>query len=124
MTAIRASKKNRDESMASTTLRSYAEYLQNTVANGSYSVGATTGTAAYQYPGSLLPAGFSASLTGVNCWKPGTASTPGSWKLCSRTPDVGVQQLTIKVASADNLSSENLSVVVRKPCSVGTSTAC
>jgi type II secretory pathway pseudopilin PulG len=109
--SIQASDIHRKETTASVYVRDYAEAIENTVAADNYATG--TGS----YPGVFVPTDhtYTASITSAQCG-PGT-----SWTACSAATDVGLQRLTLRVSSADGRASEQLVIVVRKPCGPGSS---
>jgi type II secretory pathway pseudopilin PulG len=91
---------HRKQATAAAYVRDYAEAIEATVAGGGYTSGA--------YPAFTPGTGYQASVLSKSCW------TGSTWGSCS--PDNGVQQLTLQVKSNDGRASENLVVVVRKPC--------
>jgi hypothetical protein len=58
-----------------------------------------------------VPSGFSKSIVAgsVRYWNAG-------WQTSCPSADTGLQQLTARVASDDGRATENVVVVVRKPC--------
>ncbi len=103
---------NRKEATARSLVRDWAESLQTTVAAGNYQ----QGTAAY--PVYTIPspynASYSAQYVGTKqCW------TGSSWASCASTADIGLQQVTLQVASTDVRAVERLTVVLREPCGPG-----
>jgi type II secretory pathway pseudopilin PulG len=96
---------HRKQTTASAFVRNYAEFLENTVTGGGYVAGAGT------YPAYSPGTGFTASVTKKQCWSGSAWASP-----CTAGNDLGVQQLTLQVASTDTRASERLVVVVRKPC--------
>ena len=58
------------------------------------------------------PANFQASVTQVRFWHPNGST--GSFE--SGCPDVGLQLLTLQVATTDGRVVETLDVALRKPC--------
>jgi type II secretory pathway pseudopilin PulG len=111
------------QATASAYLRDYAEAIDNAVAgngstpNGGYVACATTATSAYASPPGLaaLPSGYQQSLVAVAYW------TGSGWSSACPSPDTGVQLLTIAVASTDQRVTEQLDIVVRRPCGTGVS---
>lgn len=112
LTSILTSDLHRKQSTAGAAVRDYAETVEKYVAGTGYTACASpsayaAGTVGY----TGVPAGFAASAVAVRYWT-GTAWTTGS---CT---DLGLQELTIQVASSDTRASERLVVVLRKPCGV------
>jgi Tfp pilus assembly protein PilV len=108
--SIMATDTHRKQAIAGTTARSYAEFLENAAAQaGGYIDCAGVGT----YPPYAPPTSFTASVTAVKYWNGSTFSAANP---CA---NVGVQQLTIEVASSDKRAIETVVVVLRKPCGVG-----
>ena len=105
--SVKVSDIHRKQATASAAVRDYAEAIETAIAAGGYAVG--TGT----YPAYTAPSGFTASLTSKLCW------SGSSWTTCTSGSDIGVQQLTLQVASTDGRATEKLVVVVRKPCAPG-----
>jgi type II secretory pathway pseudopilin PulG len=108
-TTVLLSDVQRKEATAASTVRNYAEALQQYVAGGHYVACAGT----YAVPGFVPPAGFTARIVpgSVLYW------TGALWlPLC--LSDRGVQKLRVKVDSTDGRASEYLDVVLRKPCGV------
>jgi hypothetical protein len=106
-TTVLLSDGQKKQATATTLVRSYAEALQQFVADGHYVPCATS----YTVPGFPVPAGFTAKTGAVQYW------TGGLWlPLC--LPDRGLQKVRVSVASADGRASEYLDVVLRKPCRV------
>jgi type II secretory pathway pseudopilin PulG len=106
--SIETSDIHRKETNASIYLRDYAETIENAVAGGGYATG--TGSYAAYVPSDSH---YTASIASVQCG-PGT-----SWTSCSAGTDVGLQRLTLRVASTDGRAKEQLTIIVRKPCGPG-----
>lgn len=107
-TVITMSDQHRKQATAGAYVRDYAEAIENTVAGGGYV--ACAGTATYKSPaGFSVPSGYAASVGSVRYW------SGAAWQASCGT-DTGLQQLTVQVASADGRASEQLTVVLRKPC--------
>ena len=103
--SVKVSDIHRKETTAAATVRNYAEFLENAVAGGGY----VPGTGAY--PAFTAPTGYTASVVGTkNCWN-GSA-----FQSCASVADNGLQQLKLQVASNDGRATEQLVVVLRKPC--------
>jgi type II secretory pathway pseudopilin PulG len=110
-TTVLLSDVQRKEATASSTVRKYAEALQQFVASGHYV--ACAGSGSYVVPDFVPPAGFTARIVpgSVLYW------TGALWlPLC--LPDRGVQKVRVKVDSTDGRASEYLDVVLRRPCGV------
>lgn len=112
-TSVLMSDIHRKQATAGTTVRDYAEALQNYVADGHY-VDSCASPAPYALGSFVVPAGFQHSVVpgSIRYWD-GTA-----WQSACAT-DKGLQKLTVRVASADGRASEQLVVVLRKPCGLG-----
>jgi type II secretory pathway pseudopilin PulG len=108
--SIMTADRHRKEVSASVYVRDYAESIESTVAAGGYASG--TGV----YPAYTPGAGYTATSVLAQCG-PGTGATP--WTACSAATEVGLPRLTLKVSSTDGRASEQLVVIVRKPCGVG-----
>jgi type II secretory pathway pseudopilin PulG len=109
VTSILMSDVHRKEATAGAYVRSYAEAVEKYVTAGNYDAsGSPNYTPATV--GFTAPAGFTASVTGVQCWSD-SAKVFGS---CST--DVGVQKVTLAVATnTDTRANESLVVIIRKP---------
>jgi prepilin-type N-terminal cleavage/methylation domain-containing protein len=112
-TSVLMSDIHRKQATAGTAVRDYAEALQNYVADGHYVDGCTS-PSPYALGSFAVPAGFQHSVVAgsIRYWN-GT-----SWQPTCAT-DKGLQKLTVKVASSDGRASEQLVVVLRKPCGLG-----
>jgi type II secretory pathway pseudopilin PulG len=110
-TTVLLSDVQRKEATAASTVRNYAEALQQFVASGHYVACANAGS--YAVPGFTPPSGFTARIVAgsVQYWA-GALWLP----LC--LPDRGLQKLRVLVESTDGRASEYLDVVLRKPCGV------
>jgi type II secretory pathway pseudopilin PulG len=109
--SVQVSDIHRKETTVSAYARSYAEAIENTVANSSW-VGCAATPTTYRTPaGFSLPSNtiYAADVTGVKFWNGSTFGT-------SCASDTGLQQLTLTVASTDTRASEQLVVVIRNPC--------
>ena len=106
--SVQLSDVHRKQATAAATVRDYGEAITNAVAGGGYV--ACASKASYASPaGFTVPSGYAKSVGSVQYW------TGSGWQ-SNCTSDTGLQQLTIQVASADGRASEQLVVVVRKPC--------
>ena len=106
---------HRKQSTAGAAVRDYAENVEKYVAGTGYSSCAAPSAyspAAVGYS-AAVPSGYTAAAVAVRYWS-GTA-----W-VASPCSDVGLQELTIQVASSDTRAAERLVLVLRKPCGLGT----
>ncbi|TDW87055.1 MULTISPECIES: prepilin-type N-terminal cleavage/methylation domain-containing protein [Kribbella] len=115
VTSVLVSDVHRKQSTAGTAVRDYAEAIQSAVATGNYQACGTSSW--YQsHSGFTTPAGFTPTVvTGSMRYWSGSA-----WQ-SSCTTDLGLQQLTVQVASDDGRATERVDVVLRKPCGLETS---
>jgi type II secretory pathway pseudopilin PulG len=107
-TAVMMSDIHRKQATAGATARDYAETAQAWVAGGHYDAG----TAPDYRPatvGYVAPSGYSAAQVSVTCWN-GSA-----WTGCAQAQQ-GLEQLAVQVSSVDGRASEQVVVVLRKPC--------
>jgi prepilin-type N-terminal cleavage/methylation domain-containing protein len=104
--SVQLSDVHRKQATAAAAVRDYGEAITNAVAGGGYVACAGPGSYA---TGFAVPSGYAKSVVSVRYWN-GSAWQAGC------TTDTGLQQLTIKVSSADDRAGEQLVVVVRKPC--------
>lgn len=111
VSSVQLSDVHRKQATASAAVRDYGEAITNAVAGGGYV--ACAGAASYG-SGYTAPSGYAKSVTSVRYWN-------GSGWQPSCSTDTGLQQLTLQVASADGRASEQLVVVVRKPCGLSDS---
>jgi len=101
---------HRKQATAGAYARDYAEAIETAVAGGGYVPCATV--ASYSAPaGFSVPAGYAKSVVAGSVaywngagWQPGCAA------------DSGLQRLTVQVASTDGRATEQVAVVLRKPC--------
>jgi Tfp pilus assembly protein PilV len=117
LTSVSVSDSHRKQASAAAFARNYAENVTTFVAGGGYSPCSSTAAYTPSVVGFSVPSGFSATTVLVRYWINGAWTTSG----CTATTDTGVQQVTVQVASPDGRASEQLVVVVRKPCGVGSS---
>jgi prepilin-type N-terminal cleavage/methylation domain-containing protein len=112
-TSVMMSDIHRKQATAGTAVRDYAEALQNYVADGHY-VDSCASPAPYALGSFAVPAGFQHSVVpgSIRYWD------GAAWQ-STCTTDKGLQKLTVRVASADDRASEQLDVVLRKPCGLG-----
>ena len=110
VTGILVSDVHRKQATAGAAVRDYGEAIENAVAGGGYVPCATA--ASYASPaGFAIPAGYSKSVVAgsMRYWN-------GSGWQTGCTTDIGLQQLTLQVASTDGRASERIVVVLRRPC--------
>ena len=115
MTSIQMSDIHRKQATAGALARDYAEGLDRYVAGSAaaYVACAVPSTYPLTLPaGVAAPGGFTPSITSVRYWT-GTAWTP------TCTSDLGLQQVTVQVATGDSRATETSVVVLRKPCGQG-----
>jgi type II secretory pathway pseudopilin PulG len=105
---------HRKQSTAGAAVRDYAEGVEKFVAGTGYAPCAAPSAYAPGVSGIdfTAPSGYTASVVGVRYWS-GTAWTTGP------CVDIGLEELTLQVASSDTRASERLVVVLRKPCGLG-----
>ncbi|MDQ1722160.1 MAG: hypothetical protein QOI26_1894 [Pseudonocardiales bacterium] len=103
---------HRKQSTAGAAVRDYAENVEKYVAGTGYTSCAAPSAYAPAAVGFTAPTGYTAAAITVRYWS-GTA-----W-VASPCTDVGLQQLTVQVASSDTRATERLVVVLRKPCGLG-----
>jgi type II secretory pathway pseudopilin PulG len=109
-TSIIISDIHRKQATAGADVRSYAEAIQNAVTTTGYP---TCGNLPAGFTFSAGP-GYTASVTDSKVWN-GTDFVP-----CGAT-DLGIQRLSVQVASDDGRATETLDVVIRNPCRVSDS---
>jgi type II secretory pathway pseudopilin PulG len=109
---VTASDIHRKQTTGGAYVRSFAEaieqyvganHYQNCAATNGYKVGAVTSQLA-------LPGGYSATQDAAKSIDSTGIVADG----CSS--DTGIQQVTLRVSSGDNRSSEQLTIVLRRPC--------
>jgi type II secretory pathway pseudopilin PulG len=103
---------HRKQSTAGAAVRDYGENVEKYVAGTGYTSCAAPSAYAPGAVGFTAPTGYTAAAVTVRYWS-GTA-----W-VASPCTDVGLQQLTVQVASSDTRATERLVVVLRKPCGLG-----
>ncbi|MFC0430083.1 prepilin-type N-terminal cleavage/methylation domain-containing protein [Kutzneria buriramensis] len=109
--SIQLSDVHRKQATASAAVRDYGEAITNAVDGGGYV--SCAGPSSYG-TGFTPPAGYTKSVGSVKYWD------GAAWQTTCGA-DTGLQQVTIQVASADGRASEQLVVVVRKPCGLSDS---
>lgn len=110
--SIAVSDIHRKQSTAGAAVRDYAENVEKHVAGAGYTACAAPSAYAPGTVGFTAPSGYAASAVSVRYWS-GTAWTAGP---CT---DVGLQELTVQVASSDARATERVVLVLRKPCGLG-----
>jgi prepilin-type N-terminal cleavage/methylation domain-containing protein len=110
--SIRMSDIHRKQAQAGALIRDFAEAVENAVqlSPSAYVACAAAGAydSYYTLPGSAFTV---AAPTPVRYWDSATSTFTNT---C--TTDSGVQQLSLRINSADNSVSETLVIVIRKPC--------
>ena len=117
MVGIRTSVMHRNDATGGAYVRSFAEAIQTDVDNNGYKACAAASSGYAGIPVPDLPAGYTQSVTAVRSWS-GTA-----WGGC--TAD-GIQRLDLVITTTGDPVSraeEKLTVILRKPCNGGASTA-
>lgn len=114
LTSVLVSDIHRKQATAGAAVRDYAENIEKFVAGTGYTACASPATYAPGAVGFSAPSGYTASAVTVRYWS-GTA-----W-VASPCTDLGLQQLTVQVASSDTRATEQLVLVLRKPCGAGSS---
>lgn len=112
VTSVLMSDIHRKQATAGATVRDYAETIEKYVA-GSY-VACQSAANYTSAVGFTSPPGYTRSVTSVSYWN-------GSGWVSACGTDVGLQQLTVQVASSDGRASEQLVIVVRKRCGLSDS---
>jgi Tfp pilus assembly protein PilV len=108
-TSILVSDMHRKQATAGAYARDYAETIEAWVAAGHYDANSAPNYAPATV-GFSAPTGFTASAQSVRCWN----TLGSSWQTCGT--DVGLQQVTVQVRSADGRAAEQVVVVLRKRC--------
>ena len=110
--SITMSDVHRKQASAGAAVRNYAEQVADYVAGTGYTACAGPGAYAAGTVGYTAPSGYTASPVSIRYWS-GTAWSAG----CGS--DTGLQLLTVSVSSADSRAVEQVTVVLRKPCGIG-----
>ena len=110
--SIAVSDIHRKQSTAGAAVRGYAENVEKHVAGAGYTACAALSAYSPGAVGFAAPSGYAATAVAVRYWS-GTA-----W-VTSPCADVGLQELTVQVASSDGRATERLVVILRKPCGLG-----
>jgi len=112
LVSVAVSDIHRKQSTAGAAVRDYAENVEKYVAGTGYTSCAPPSAYAPGAVGFTSPSGYTAAPVTVRYWS-------GAAWVASPCVDVGLQELTIQVASSDTRASERLVVVLRKPCGLG-----
>jgi prepilin-type N-terminal cleavage/methylation domain-containing protein len=110
-TSIRMSDIHRKQAAAGAYVRDFAEAIETAIATvpTGYIPCAAPGAYDAAYP--FAVSGFSRDSIAVDYWN-GLAFV----STCTVATDLGVQRLSLRVASADTRVSETMVIIVRKPC--------
>lgn len=115
VTSILLSSTHRSATNSSVAVHTYAEAIEKYVGvAGNYVDCATTSSYTPAAVGYVAPANVTVLAYSIQYW------TGSAWGSCT-SPDSGVQRLTLSIRSSDTRASESISVVIRKPCAVGSS---
>jgi prepilin-type N-terminal cleavage/methylation domain-containing protein len=108
--SVRMSDIHRKQAQAGAYIRDFAEAVENAVQASPTAYVACAAAGTYDSYYTVPSAAFTvAAPTPVRYWDGSTFGT-------TCTTDSGVQQLSLRIDSADNRVSETLVVVIRKPC--------
>jgi type II secretory pathway pseudopilin PulG len=109
-TSIRVSDVHRKHVNAGVYVRAFSEALERSMAASpsGYTDCASTSTYQSVY---TVPSGYQATVVAVTYWN-GSAFVG----TCPGGGDVGVQRVTLQVGSTDGRASEQLAVIIRRPC--------
>ena len=110
VTSILVSDTHRKQAAAGAFARDYGAAIQNAVATGGYKPCDATGYASTAVTG-FDTTGYTKSIKSVAYWN-------GSGWQGSCGTDRGLQKVTVLVRSNDSRASEQLDVVLRKPCRI------
>jgi type II secretory pathway pseudopilin PulG len=111
--SINMSDMHRKEATANAYLRAAAEKIETAVAASPSGYVPCPAAGAYQaIANSAMADGYKATVSPVSAWNPLTSL----FGTCTSATEVGVQRITISVASPDSRAVETLSVTIRKPC--------
>jgi len=110
-TGIIVSDRHRKQAVAGANVIGYAEAVKQAAKSSGYEMSCTP-----TYGSTFsVPTGFAKSIVAVSFWN-GTAFPAATCTAAAAAADIGVQQLTLQVASSDGRAAERLVVIVRKPC--------
>ena len=112
-TGTMTSDAHRKQATAGAYAKDYAEAIQTAVTTATVPYTNCANTSTYASPaGFAAPSGYVKSVVSVRYW------TGSTWQAtCSA--DIGLQQVTVRVASADGRAAEQVALVLRKPCGPG-----
>ncbi|HEY0165440.1 MAG TPA: hypothetical protein VGB75_00230 [Jatrophihabitans sp.] len=110
--SIAVSDIHRKQATAGAAVRDYAENVEKFVAGAGYTACAAPSAYSPGAVGFTAPSGYVATAVTVRHWS-------GAAWAASPCADIGLQELTVQVASSDTRASERLVVVLRKPCGLG-----
>lgn len=105
-TGIVVSDRHRKQAIAGATVMSYAGSVKQAAKSGYQPTCTPTYGSAFGEP-----TGYAKSIVAVSFWNGSTFPVS-----CDPAADIGVQMLTLQVASADGRATERLVVIVRKAC--------
>ena len=109
---------HRKQATAGAGVLDYGEAVQKSVTTGGYTACASPSSYAAAAVGYVPPAGYASAVQSVRYWSGST------WvSTCSPGSDVGLQRVSLQVASTDTRAVEITVVVLRNPCGIGTSCA-
>jgi Tfp pilus assembly protein PilE len=114
MTSIQMSDIHRKQATAGAAVRDYAETVDRYTGSTGYVACAPASAYSPSTVGFTAPAGYTASVASVRYW------TGAAWTSACAS-DLGLQQVTVQVASDDARATESSVLVVRKPCGQGSS---
>ena len=113
------------QATAGAAVRDYAETIETFISGGGYVSCATPAAYSPATVGYTAPPGYSAAITALTYWQDSTTTpaqaTPAFYSTCPTktngvSGDSGLQQLSLKVSSADGRATEQLTIVLRQPC--------
>ena len=110
-TGIRISDIHRKQATAGAYVRAYAEAIEGAVAQSPSAYVECAGPAAYVSAFSIGDPKYAASVVDVTYWDGSAFSSS-----CVAGSDTGVQLVSLRVTSSDDLVAESLDVVIRRPC--------
>jgi type II secretory pathway pseudopilin PulG len=110
-TSILMSDVHRKQATAGAYLRDYAEAIEKDVAASPSAYTATPSCTPSYASGFPVPSGYTAQITAASFWNGSTFLTP-----CNAAADIGVQRISLRVASSDGRATETLDIIVRRPC--------
>ncbi len=112
-TSIVVTDAHRKQATAEAVIHTFAESIESSVAAIPTAYASCPSLSTYTTPaGFAVPAGFTAAVTAVTYWN----GAPAGSFVTTCSSDVGIQKLTLSVASTDLRATETLNIVIRKPC--------